>query len=43
LEDLQRMFTDMVGGDGVSYDCNNNPKGNKRPRVNISRSSAAMR
>ncbi|XP_010414974.1 PREDICTED: uncharacterized protein LOC104701042 [Camelina sativa] len=43
LEDLQRMFTDMVGGDGVSFDCSNNPKGSKRQRVNISRSSAAMR
>ncbi|EOA35831.1 hypothetical protein CARUB_v10021072mg [Capsella rubella] len=46
LEDLQRMFTDMVGGgDGVSFECNNsNPKANKRPRVNVSRStSAAMR
>jgi len=40
LEDLQRMFTDIVGGDGVSFD---NPRGSKRPRVNVSRSSAAMR
>ncbi|CAL9238602.1 unnamed protein product [Arabidopsis halleri] len=43
LEDLQRMFTDMVGGDGVNFDCNNNPKGSKRQRVNVSRASAAMR
>ncbi|CAH2046837.1 unnamed protein product [Thlaspi arvense] len=43
LEDLQRMFTDIVGGDGVSFDCNNSPKSSKRPRINISRSSAAMR
>ncbi|CAH2046835.1 unnamed protein product [Thlaspi arvense] len=43
LEDLQRMFTDIVGGDGVSFDCNNNPKSSKRPRINILRSSAAMR
>ncbi|KAG7585491.1 DnaJ domain [Arabidopsis thaliana x Arabidopsis arenosa] len=43
LEDLQRMFTDMVGGDGVNFDCNNNPKASKRPRVNVSRTSAAMR
>uniref|UniRef100_A0A1J3FP73 DnaJ-like protein subfamily B member 6 n=1 Tax=Noccaea caerulescens TaxID=107243 RepID=A0A1J3FP73_NOCCA len=43
LEDLQRMFTDMVGGDGMSFDCNSNPRGNKRPRVNVSRTSAAMR
>ncbi|ESQ29732.1 hypothetical protein EUTSA_v10023726mg [Eutrema salsugineum] len=43
LEDLQRMFTDMVGGDGVSFDCNSNPRGSKRSRVNISRNSVAMR
>ncbi|KAL0718608.1 hypothetical protein Bca4012_067931 [Brassica carinata] len=43
LEDLQRMFTDIVGGDSVGFDCNNNQRDSKRPRVNISRSSAAMR
>ncbi|XP_009122987.1 dnaJ homolog subfamily B member 8 isoform X2 [Brassica rapa] len=43
LEDLQRMFTDIVGGDSVSFACNDNSRNSKRPRVNISRSSAAMR
>ncbi|CAN6990087.1 unnamed protein product [Brassica rapa subsp. trilocularis] len=43
LEDLQRMFTDIVGGDSVSFACNDNSRNSKRPRVNISRNSAAMR
>ncbi|KAM1994452.1 hypothetical protein ACFX1X_010402 [Malus domestica] len=39
LEDLQRMFNDMVGGDGMmGFDFGDmNPTANKKPRVGASR------
>ncbi|XP_010528919.1 PREDICTED: dnaJ homolog subfamily B member 6-like isoform X2 [Tarenaya hassleriana] len=42
LEDLQRMFVEMVGGrDGVRFDFNESPTGTKRPRVNEARGNRA--
>ncbi|XP_010549569.1 PREDICTED: dnaJ homolog subfamily B member 6-like isoform X2 [Tarenaya hassleriana] len=43
FEDLQRMFAEMVGGDGVSFDLNDNPTGRKRPRGDVSRGNVAKR
>ncbi|XP_038889889.1 chaperone protein DnaJ [Benincasa hispida] len=44
FEDLQRMFIEMVGSDGVGMlNVNDNPTASKRPRPNGSRSSAAKR
>ncbi|KAA0048051.1 dnaJ-like protein subfamily B member 8 [Cucumis melo var. makuwa] len=44
FEDLQRMFMEMVGSDGVGmFNMNDNPTASKRPRPNGSRSSAPKR
>ncbi|XVF57564.1 hypothetical protein PTKIN_Ptkin06aG0215800 [Pterospermum kingtungense] len=43
FEDLQRMFADMVGGDGLSFDVNIDPTARKRPRVTVSTGKAAKR
>ncbi|KAK6233253.1 hypothetical protein SCA6_003326 [Theobroma cacao] len=41
FEDLQRMFAEMVGGDGVSFDVNTDTSETKRARV--SKGNAAKR
>ncbi|XP_039019776.1 dnaJ homolog subfamily B member 3-like [Hibiscus syriacus] len=43
FEDLQRMFADIVGGDGMSFDVNNDPTETKRARVTSSKGNAAKR
>ncbi|TKY61552.1 DnaJ-like subfamily B member 6 [Spatholobus suberectus] len=43
LEDLQRMFVEMVGGDGMGFDLNQDQTAGKRGRVNGSRDNAAKR
>ncbi|GMI85029.1 hypothetical protein like AT1G56300 [Hibiscus trionum] len=43
FEDLQRMFADIVGGDGMSFDVNNDPTEAKRARVTSSKGNAAKR
>ncbi|KAL2345628.1 hypothetical protein Fmac_006913 [Flemingia macrophylla] len=43
LEDLQRMFVEMVGGDEIAFDFNQNQTAGKRGRVNGSRGSAPKR
>ncbi|EXB75967.1 DnaJ homolog subfamily B member 6 [Morus notabilis] len=43
FEDLQRMFVEMVGGDGTSFDLKEDPTATKKARVNASKSSAAKR
>nr|XP_025662419.1 dnaJ homolog subfamily B member 6 isoform X2 [Arachis hypogaea] len=43
LEDLQRMFVEMVGGDGVSFDCNQDQTAGKRGRGSGSRGNPAKR
>ncbi|KAI4349914.1 hypothetical protein L6164_010456 [Bauhinia variegata] len=43
LEDLQRMFVEMVGGDGISFDLNDDRTTGKRTRVTSSRGNAATR
>ncbi|KAE8679274.1 Detected protein of confused Function [Hibiscus syriacus] len=43
FEDLQRMFADIVGGDGRSFDVNNDPTETKRARVTSSKGNAAKR
>nr|XP_025603747.1 dnaJ homolog subfamily B member 6 isoform X2 [Arachis hypogaea] len=43
LEDLQRMFVEMVGGDGVSFDSNQDQTAGKRGRGSGSRGNPAKR
>ncbi|KAK7397132.1 hypothetical protein VNO78_18299 [Psophocarpus tetragonolobus] len=43
LEDLQRMFVEMVGGDGMGFDLNHNPTAGKRGCVNGSKGNAPRR
>lgn len=43
LEDLQRMFVEMVGGDGMNFDMNQNQTAGKRGRSSGSRGNAAKR
>ncbi|KAE8706433.1 NAC domain-containing protein 2-like [Hibiscus syriacus] len=43
FEDLQRMFADIVGGDGMNFDVNNDPMETKRARVTSSKGNAAKR
>lgn len=43
LEDLQRMFVEMVGGDGIGFDLNQDQTAGKRGRVNGSRGNSAKR
>ncbi|KAL4341398.1 hypothetical protein GQ457_08G009470 [Hibiscus cannabinus] len=43
FEDLQKMFADIVGGDGMNFDVNNDPTGTKRARVTSSKGNAAKR
>ncbi|KAL5565931.1 hypothetical protein UlMin_029095 [Ulmus minor] len=43
FEDLQRMFVDMVGGDGRGLNLNEDPTARKKARVNTSKSSGANR
>ncbi|GKV31979.1 hypothetical protein SLEP1_g40624 [Rubroshorea leprosula] len=44
FEDLQRMFAEMVGGDGMSFDVNgNSPAETKRARVNSSKANGVKR
>jgi len=43
MEDLQRMFVEMVGGDGIGIDLNQDQMAGKRGRVNGSRGNAAKR
>ncbi|CAJ1868921.1 unnamed protein product [Sphenostylis stenocarpa] len=43
MEDLQRMFVEMVGGDGIGIDLNQDQTAGKRGRVNGSRGTAAKR
>ncbi|XP_022720135.1 dnaJ homolog subfamily B member 6 [Durio zibethinus] len=43
FEDLQRMFADMVGGDGMSFDVNTDPRETKRARVTASKGNATKR
>ncbi|XVE63108.1 hypothetical protein DITRI_Ditri06bG0173200 [Diplodiscus trichospermus] len=40
FEDLQRMFADMVGGDGMSFDVNIDPTETKRTRVSAKRNNS---
>ncbi len=43
FEDLQRMFVEMVGGDGSSFDSSTNPTDKKRPCVAASRGNSGKR
>lgn len=43
FEDLQRMFVEMVDGDGMSFDFNHDPTDAQRARVNASKGKAANR
>ncbi|XP_061371945.1 uncharacterized protein LOC133314478 [Gastrolobium bilobum] len=43
LEDLQKMFVEMVGGDGMSFDLNQDQTAAKRGRCGGSRGNAAKR
>ncbi|KAJ6414075.1 hypothetical protein OIU84_006817 [Salix udensis] len=43
FEDLQKMFGEMVGGNGVSFDLNDDPTSTKRARVTPSKGNAAKR
>ncbi|KAK8651551.1 hypothetical protein V6N13_141150 [Hibiscus sabdariffa] len=43
FEDLQKMFADIVGGDGMNFDVINDPTGTKRARVTPSKGNAAKR
>ncbi|XP_022965987.1 dnaJ homolog subfamily B member 8 [Cucurbita maxima] len=44
FEDLQKMFMEMIGSDGIGgFSVNDNPTATKRPRANGSRSSEAKR
>ncbi|KAK9293265.1 hypothetical protein L1049_021257 [Liquidambar formosana] len=43
LEDLQRMFMDMVGGDNMGFGYNDDPTATKRARGTASKGKAAKR
>lgn len=43
MEDLQRMFVEMVGGDGMSFDLDKDQSAGKRGRGSGSRGNAAKR
>ncbi|KAJ6683107.1 putative EXPRESSED-RELATED [Salix koriyanagi] len=43
FEDLQKMFGEMVGGNGGSFDLNDDPTSTKRARVTPSKGNAAKR
>ncbi|KAJ4719367.1 DnaJ-like protein [Melia azedarach] len=43
FEDLQRMFVEMVEGDGMGFDFNSDPTGAKRARVNTSKGKSVKR
>ncbi|KAF4359261.1 hypothetical protein CsatB_030517 [Cannabis sativa] len=43
FEDLQKMFAEMVGGDGMGFDYNINPTATKRPRGNSASISSATK
>ncbi|KAF7805069.1 dnaJ-like protein subfamily B member 6 [Senna tora] len=43
LEDLQRMFMEMVGGDGMSFEVKEDQSGCKRHRVSTPRGNTAKR
>ncbi|KAG6773132.1 hypothetical protein POTOM_020388 [Populus tomentosa] len=43
FEDLQKMFVEMVGGNGASFDLNDDAVSTKRARVTTSKGNAAKR
>ncbi|KAF5739999.1 DnaJ heat shock N-terminal domain-containing family protein [Tripterygium wilfordii] len=43
FEDLQKMFVEMVGGDGLNLDREEEQTGSKRARVSASKGNAAKR
>ncbi|KAJ6694472.1 hypothetical protein OIU85_005183 [Salix viminalis] len=43
FEDLQKMFVEMVGGNGAGFELNDDQTSTKRARVNASRGNAAKR
>ncbi|XP_042497568.1 chaperone protein DnaJ [Macadamia integrifolia] len=43
FEDLQKMFAEMAGGDGVKYDVETDRTGGKRTRVTTSKGNATKR
>ncbi|XWS42341.1 hypothetical protein CRYUN_Cryun16bG0006300 [Craigia yunnanensis] len=43
FEDLQSMFAHMVGGDGMSFEVNTDPKDTKKARFTASKGNAAKR
>ena len=43
FEDLQRMFAEMVGGDGMNFDVNTDPRETKRARVTASKGNQPKR
>uniref|UniRef100_A0A6M2FBT5 J domain-containing protein n=1 Tax=Populus davidiana TaxID=266767 RepID=A0A6M2FBT5_9ROSI len=43
FEDLQKMFMEMVGGNGMDFDLNDDQTSTKRARVNASKGNAAKR
>lgn len=43
MEDLQWMFVEMVGGDGMNFETNEDQMAGKRTRVNASRGNGAKR
>ncbi|KAJ8447796.1 hypothetical protein Cgig2_015159 [Carnegiea gigantea] len=43
LEDLQKMFVEMVGGDGMRFDFGSGPTATKRPRGGSTKGHAAAK
>lgn len=43
MEDLQRMFVEMVGGEGMSFELKDDQTRGKRGRVSTPRGNAAKR
>lgn len=43
FEDLQKMFMEMVGGNGMDFNLNDDQTSMKRARVNASKGNAAKR
>lgn len=43
LEDLQKMFVEMVGGDGMRFDCGAGPTSTQRPRGGSIKGHAAAK
>lgn len=43
LEDLQKMFVEMVGGDGMRFDFNADPTASKRSRNGVTKGTAAAK